>query len=109
VLALAIAWAGAGAVAGTKAPVAPTIAGFEDVNFVSLCRFSHTAPDDPIVFPGQPGLSHDHTFFGNDTTNANSTPAGLVSHPPTCDPTTDTAAYWEPTLIINDQKVPALA
>ena len=107
-LAFALAIAGAGAVAGGKAPVAPTIAGFDDVNFVSLCRFSHTAPDDPIVFPGQPGLSHDHTFFGNTTTNANSTPAGLVGQATTCDPTTDTAAYWAPTLIVNDQKVPAL-
>ena len=62
------------AVAGSKAPVAPTTPGFEDVNFVSLCRFSHTKPDDPIVFPGQAGLSHDHTFFGSITTDANSTP-----------------------------------
>ena len=33
----------------------------EGVNFVSRCTFSHTAPDDPIVYPGKPGLSHDHT------------------------------------------------
>jgi len=73
-LVVALAIAGGGAVASGKAPVAPTIAGFDDVNFVSLCRFSHTAPDDPIVFPAQPGLSHDHTFFGNTTTSADSTP-----------------------------------
>jgi hypothetical protein len=30
------------------------------VNFISACSFSHRAPDDPIVFPGKPGLSHDH-------------------------------------------------
>src|SRR5262245_8451229 len=108
VVALALAGAGAVAVAGGKAPVAPTIGGFEDVNFVSLCRFSHTGADDPIVFPGRPGLSHDHTFFGNTTTNANSTPAGLLTQQTTCDPTTDNAAYWAPTLFVNDKKVEAL-
>ena len=25
------------------------------VNFIENCRFSHQAPDDPIVFPGKPG------------------------------------------------------
>jgi uncharacterized protein DUF1996 len=107
-LAIAIAIAGASAVAGSKSPVAPTIDGFDDVNFVSLCRFSHTGPDDPIVFPGRPGLSHDHTFFGNDSTDANSTPANLVGTQTTCDPTTDTAAYWAPTLYVDNQKVTAL-
>src|SRR5688500_16593378 len=41
--------------------------------FATLCRFSHEAPDDPIVFPGQAGKSHLHTFFGNRTTSAAST------------------------------------
>jgi hypothetical protein len=107
-LVVAVAVAGAGAVASSKAPVAPTIAGFEDVNFVSLCRFSHTNTDDPIVFPGQKGISHDHTFFGNNATDANSTPAKLVGTQTTCDPTTDTAAYWAPTLYVNGSKVEAL-
>ena len=40
------------------------------VNFIENCRFSHQAPDDPIVFPGKPGASHQHTFVGNRTTNA---------------------------------------
>src|SRR5207253_8874976 len=69
----------ANAGAGRKAPVAPTVDGFEDVNFVSLCRFSHPAPDDPIVFPALPGFSHDHTFFVHPTTNAGSTPAALAA------------------------------
>ena len=43
------------------------------VSFVSRCTFSHRAPDDPIVYPAQPGASHDHTFLGNKTTNAFST------------------------------------
>ena len=60
------------------------------------------------MFPGQPGLSHDHTFFGSITTDANSTPANLVGTQTTCDPTTDTAAYWAPSLYVNGEKVAAL-
>lgn len=94
--------------AKASGPVASSLAGFEQVNFVSLCRFSHRAQDDPIVLPGQFGKSHDHMFFGNDTTDANSTPESLVGKPSTCDPTTDTAAYWAPTLEVNGSKVEAL-
>ena len=46
-------------------------------NFYSNCRFSHSSEDDPIVYPGQPGRSHSHTFFGNKSTNAFSTVARL--------------------------------
>ena len=34
-------------------------------NFYVNCRFSHTADDDPIMYPRQPGRSHPHTFFGS--------------------------------------------
>ena len=33
--------------------------------FVLRCGYSHSLTDDPIVFPGQPGASHLHDFFGN--------------------------------------------
>src|SRR5438034_2889321 len=52
---------------------AKSLARLRGVNFVSGCRFSHRNTDDPIVFPGQPGKSHDHTFIGNDSTDAFST------------------------------------
>jgi len=68
------------------------------VNFVENCRFSHQAPDDPIVFPGKPGASHQHTFVGNRTTNASSTFGSLRSGSTTCMRTDDTAAYWVPAL-----------
>jgi hypothetical protein len=68
------------------------------VNFIESCRFSHQAPDDPIVFPGKPGLSHMHTFVGSGTTNAFSSYASLRSSPTTCLRRDDTAAYWVPTL-----------
>jgi hypothetical protein len=69
------------------------------VNFVSGCRFSHRNTDDPIVYPGQPGKSHDHTFIGNDTTNAFSTLASLQGKSSSCRRAGDSAAYWVPTLI----------
>jgi hypothetical protein len=68
------------------------------VNFVENCRFSHQAPDDPIVFPGQPGASHQHTFVGNRTTSAFSNFGSLRSGATTCMRTDDTAAYWVPAL-----------
>jgi hypothetical protein len=66
--------------------------------FVESCRFSHRSPDDPIVFPGRPGLSHDHTFVGNRTTNAFSTYGSLRAGRTSCRRSADTAAYWLPTL-----------
>jgi uncharacterized protein DUF1996 len=68
------------------------------VNFVENCRFSHQLPDDPIVFPGQPGLSHMHTFVGNRTTNAFSTFGSLRSGATSCTRADDTAGYWVPAL-----------
>ena len=68
------------------------------VNFIENCRFSHQAPDDPIVFPGKPGASHQHTFVGNRTTNAFSNFGSLRSGATTCMRADDTAAYWVPTL-----------
>ncbi|HKP18867.1 MAG TPA: DUF1996 domain-containing protein [Gaiellaceae bacterium] len=74
-------------------------------NFFSNCRFSHTAPDDPIVLPGQPGRSHPHTFFGNTTTSAASTVSTLLAGGTTCKPAADTAAYWVPTLFDHGREV----
>ncbi len=70
-------------------------------NFFSNCYFSHIAPDDPIVYPNQPGVSHSHTFFGATTTNAASTVDSLRRSPTTCRRSGDTAAYWVPTLYSN--------
>lgn len=78
---------------------AKSLAMLRGVNFVSGCRFSHRNNDDPIVYPGQPGQSHDHTFIGNDTTNAFSTTSSLLGQTSSCRRQGDTAAYWMPTLI----------
>jgi hypothetical protein len=69
--------------------------------FAVACGFSHRNQDDPIVFPGQTGRSHDHTYFGNEATNASSTPASLRAAGETsCRLRADTAAYWVPTLFV---------
>jgi hypothetical protein len=75
------------------------------VNFVSSCTFSHGAPDDPIVFFGQPGASHHHSFVGNMGTNASSTLESLLAAGTTCHRPGDTAAYWMPTLSVDGRQV----
>lgn len=74
-------------------------------NFFSNCRFSHVGNDDPIVHPGHPGMSHRHTFFGNQSTNAFSTLASLRAGSTTCKPRADRAAYWVPTLLQHGREV----
>ena len=78
---------------------ATSLAQLRGVNFVSGCRFSHRNTDDPIIYPGQPGMSHNHTFIGNDSTNAFSTLESLLGQSSSCRRVGDTAAYWVPTLI----------
>ena len=78
---------------------------FDDVQFVVVCKFSHRNYDDPIVYPGVPGRSHNHTFFGNDSTDAFSTPQTLKDHATTCSRSEDTAAYWAPTLYVDSKPV----
>lgn len=67
--------------------------------FVVECDYSHAAMDDPIVYPGQPGASHLHVFFGNDGVDADSTTESLAQHGTTCDQQLDKAAYWAPALL----------
>jgi hypothetical protein len=86
-------------------PAAPNLRALQGVNFVGSCTFSHMAMDDPIVFPGQPGASHDHSFVGNATTNAFSTLRTLRAGATTCKRPGETAAYWMPTLLLNGQMV----
>lgn len=78
--------------------------------FRSACEMSHLAYDDPIVFPGQPGVSHLHQFFGNPTTNANSTFASLRGAPGSGDTFTcggrgiNKSAYWTPVVFSGDHE-----
>ena len=111
---LALAGAAIAAVTVTAALAAPGSSTkkaanrFAGVNFVSNCQFVHFLPDDPIVYPGQPGKSHDHTFVGNVSTDASSTLASLQAAGTTCRLRADKAAYWMPTLIVDGQPVQPL-
>src|SRR5450432_1211054 len=68
------------------------------------CAYSHTAADDPIVYPGQPGASHLHDFYGNISTNAYTTYQSMTGVTSTC-VHNDRAAYWTPTLYRNGTAV----
>jgi hypothetical protein len=68
------------------------------------CNYSHMSYDDPIVYPGQDDAAHLHMFFGNRTTNENSTPQSLED--PSAESTCDggginKSSYWAPALIHN--------
>ena len=74
-------------------------------NFVLECRFSHRNNDDPIVYPGRPGLSHNHTFLGNVATDAATTPFSLLGGKSSCDFDADSSAYWVPTLYLGRRAI----
>jgi hypothetical protein len=76
--------------------------------FNAACAANHHLSDDPIVFPGMAGASHNHTFMGNTTTNANTTLASLQAGTSNCNPVLDKSAYWIPTLYANGQAVDPL-
>ncbi|MDX6669301.1 MAG: hypothetical protein QOK04_2681 [Solirubrobacteraceae bacterium] len=76
--------------------------------FATPCRYSHSLPDDPIVFPGKPGASHLHDFFGNVSTSASSTRASMLRAGTTCRRAEDRAGYWVPALYLNGQPVTPL-
>jgi len=73
------------------------LAGPAGAFFIVASRLSHSAPDDPIVFPRLPSHSHDHSFIGNVSTNPFTTPASLAGHATTCSDTDDLSSYWAPT------------
>ncbi len=92
--------------AGAAAARAPVPSG---AFFVLDCSFSHSAPDDPIVYPGLPAHSHDHAFFGNVSTTAYSTPATLAGHRTTCSDKSDASSYWAPTLYVAGKPIAPLS
>ena len=78
--------------------------------FVVSCPYSHSGPHDPIVHPGHAGMSHLHDFFGNVTTDADSTVGSLAAADTTCFTMQDRAAYWVPALYDDDERiVPTIA
>jgi hypothetical protein len=72
--------------------------------FRFTCLAGQISRDDPIVYPGQPGKSHLHQFFGNTGTDANSTYQSLrTTGGSTCTRSTGTSpqrsAYWMPAML----------
>ena len=89
---------GTGAVPGSAAP---DVVGA----FRFICHAGQVLADDPIVFPGQPGKSHLHQFFGNLNANSSSTYASLRSTGgSSCEGSAGSAAlnrsaYWMPAML----------
>jgi len=69
--------------------------------FRNECTFSHMSFNDPIVFPGQPGKSHLHAYFGNTAIDAQSTPESVRnSGNSTCrGGIANRTGYWVPAVI----------
>jgi len=73
--------------------------------FRFICGAGQLRYDDPIVYPGQPGRSHLHQFYGNTSANANSTFASLrASGDSTCNnmgngTAANRSAYWIPAML----------
>ncbi len=68
-------------------------------SFSVRCSYSHTLPDDPIVYPGKPGEAMVHEFFGNPKSNAFSNYDSLIKNKvTTCDSNADVSSYWVPQL-----------
>jgi hypothetical protein len=88
------------AVLGVSTPAASGSPGW-----LVACPFSHSLPDDPIVYPGQPGMSHMHDFFGNRSTDAFSTYESLLGASTLCGEPADTAGYWTPALYKDGVKI----
>jgi Domain of unknown function (DUF1996) len=76
--------------------------------FRTVCGYSHMSYDDPIVYPGQPGRAHLHTFFGNTGADAFSTVSSIAgTGNSTCrGGTINRSAYWIPSLIDTTRGAP---
>lgn len=78
------------------ASAAPDVVGA----FRFICTAGQLLKDDPIVYPGQPGASHLHQFYGNTGANANSTYKSLrQTGESTCVSILNRSAYWMPAML----------
>lgn len=69
------------------------------------CAYTRSLKADPIVYPGQVGAGHLHDFFGNRTTDANSTLASLKAGATSCQNAKDPSAYWAPAAYVNGSRL----
>ncbi len=75
--------------------------------FRAACEFSHFAYDDPLVYPGRPGASHLHMFFGNTFANAYTTYDSLINTgSSTCNgQELNRTGYWAPAMFDDNGNV----
>jgi hypothetical protein len=91
---IALMWAQAPPAQGKPPP--PTTGAPDEPSFVVNCDFSHRNHDDPIVHPyppGAQGAAHQHDFFGNTSTDWDSTYNSMLGLP---EPTTLTTPEASP-------------
>lgn len=89
-------------------PAAQRAYALPEPSFRAVCYVTKQAADDPIVYPGQPGKSHMHMFFGSHTVNSAATTATLLADQSAqCGShyTMDHSAYWVPQLYQNGQAI----
>jgi uncharacterized protein DUF1996 len=68
--------------------------------FRFICGPGRLLYDDPIVYPGQPGRSHLHQFYGNTAVDAHSTTYKLRTEgQSTCMSPLNRSAYWMPAML----------
>jgi hypothetical protein len=88
-------------------------AGDDDHLFRGFCWYSHSNTGDPIALPDS-NSNHMHEYFGNDTTDQNSTAqslqqdsAYLQSDPSKlqCNRNTNKSSYWVPRITWNNKEV----
>jgi hypothetical protein len=78
--------------------IAPAGAGPATGTILIHCGYDHSAANDPIVFPRQPGASHSHDFFGSAGIDAGTTATSLQTNRTTCSFKGDHSGYWVPSL-----------
>jgi hypothetical protein len=83
-------------------------AGDGNGQFRIVCVPSHMSNDDPIVYPGQQGAAHHHTFFGNTSVNFATDPMKMadVGNSVCQGGTANRSAYWIPSLIDTETNAP---
>ena len=112
---LFVACAALGTIALLGGPAVAQVGPAGDQNhlFRGDCDYSHSNTGDPIMLPDS-SMAHMHDFFGNDTTDQNSTVDSLQKDSPyllskpdrlQCDRTATKSAYWVPRITWNGTQV----
>lgn len=68
------------------------------VDFVQVCDVVKTGYFDPIKWPGQSNVTHQHTFSGNLDISPTSTISGNVGDATNCGLSHNGSAYWMPSV-----------